>query len=97
MAGPDIAEGLLRASLAVLRPLVRRLMAQGVTFGQLEARLRELFVDVAEQDFALPDRPQTDSRVALLTGLTARRSAGSARPASAAPRRRRSRGTSPRA
>lgn len=52
-----------------MRPLVRRLLAQGVTFGRLEARLRELFVEVADKEFRLPERPQTDSRVALLTGI----------------------------
>ena len=52
-----------------MRPLVRRLLAHGVTFGRLEAGLRELFVDVAERDFPLPGRPQTDSRLALLTGI----------------------------
>ncbi len=45
------------------------MLAHGVTFGRLEARLRELFVEVAENDFALPGRVQTDSRIALLTGI----------------------------
>lgn len=65
----DVGEALLRAAVAVMRPLVRRMLARGVTFGLVEARLRELFVEVAEQDFALPGRTQTDSRIALLTGI----------------------------
>jgi hypothetical protein len=40
-----------------------------VTYGLLEARLRELFVEVAERDFALPDLEPTDSRVSILTGI----------------------------
>ncbi len=45
------------------------MLAEGVTYGQLERELRELFVEVAESDFALPERKQTDSRIAVLTGI----------------------------
>jgi hypothetical protein len=65
----DVGEALLRAAVAAMRPLVRRMLARGVTFGHLEARLRELFVEVAAEDFGLPGRVQTDSRIALLTGI----------------------------
>jgi hypothetical protein len=41
----------------------------GVPFGALEARLRELFVEVAESDLALPGQRQTDSRITLVTGI----------------------------
>ena len=64
-----VREGLLRGATATLRPIVRRLLESGVPFGQLEGRLRELFVEVAERALAIPGRPQTDSRIALLTGL----------------------------
>lgn len=64
-----VREGLLRGATAALRPIVRRLLESGVPFGQLEGRLRELFVEVAEHALAIPGRPQTDSRIALLTGL----------------------------
>jgi Family of unknown function (DUF6502) len=69
MARTDVEDGLLGAAVAALRPLARRLLAAGVPFGRLEARLRRLFVEVADAEFVLPDRPQTDSRVALLTGI----------------------------
>ena len=65
----DIGERLIWAAAQTLRPLVKRLLASGVPFGRLEARLRELFVEVAEAELALPGRRQTDSRVALLTGI----------------------------
>src|SRR5215470_3689724 len=65
----DAGEGLIWAATSTLRPLVQRLLAHGVPFGRLEARLRELFVEVALADLALPGRRQTDSRVALLTGI----------------------------
>src|SRR5712691_6954459 len=60
---------LARAAASILRPLVKRLLAKGVPFGEVEARLRELFVEVAERELALPGRRQTDSRVSLLTGI----------------------------
>jgi hypothetical protein len=40
-----------------------------VPFGQLELSLRELFVEVAEKDLAAPGQRQTDSRIALVTGI----------------------------
>src|SRR2546425_3149504 len=64
-----VTDDFLWAAAEILRPVVKRLLANGVPFGQLEARLRELFVEVAESELALPGRRQTDSRVSLLTGI----------------------------
>ena len=50
--------------------------------------MRELYVNVAEYDFALPDKEQTDSRVSLLTGIhrkEVRRLRGAGAPISATP------------
>src|SRR5215472_6261647 len=65
----DVGERMIWAVASTLRPLVKRLLASGVPFGRLEARLRELFIEVAEAELALPGRRQTDSRVSLLTGI----------------------------
>jgi hypothetical protein len=60
----------LHAPLArLLRPLVRLLIRSGITFPMLTELLRELYVNVAEYDFALQGKEQTDSRVSLLTGI----------------------------
>ncbi|MGV7215808.1 DUF6502 family protein [Bradyrhizobium sp. UFLA05-112] len=60
----------LHAPLArLLRPLVRLCIRSGMTFPALAQLLRELFVNVAEHDFALEGKEQTDSRVSLLTGI----------------------------
>jgi hypothetical protein len=60
----------LHAPLArLLRPLVRLLIRSGITFPILAELLRELYVNVAEYDFALQGKEQTDSRVSLLTGI----------------------------
>jgi hypothetical protein len=53
----------------MLRPVVRHLIAQGVTHPALTQILKEIYLDVAEAEFALPDKRQTDSRLALITGL----------------------------
>ena len=68
---PQNPEGTkLLAQLArLLRPLVRLLIKAGVTFPALSDLLSELYINVAEHDFALSDKPQTDSRVSLLTGI----------------------------
>ncbi|WP_407174073.1 DUF6502 family protein [Bradyrhizobium sp. STM 3562] len=65
-----IAAPKLHAPLArLLRPLVRLCIRSGMTFPALAQLLRELFVNVAEHDFALEGKEQTDSRVSLLTGI----------------------------
>jgi hypothetical protein len=53
----------------ILRPLVRLFIRCGMTFPALCDLLRELYVNVAEYDFALAGKEQTDSRVSLLTGI----------------------------
>lgn len=53
----------------LLRPIVRLLIRAGMTFPALADLLRELYVNVAEHDFALADKEQTDSRISLLTGI----------------------------
>lgn len=66
--------GLPPASLAlairkVLRPLVRLLLHFRIAFPQLAELLKNTYVEVAEDEFRLPDKPQTDTRLSLLTGI----------------------------
>jgi hypothetical protein len=60
---------LLAALRHLLRPLVRLLVARGVTYPMLAELLKQIYVDVADRDFGLADRPPTDSRVSLLSGV----------------------------
>lgn len=53
----------------VLKPLVRLALSQDVNYQMLLEILKSVFVQVAEEDFKLADREQTDSRISLLTGL----------------------------
>ena len=68
-AGFPDATKLHKPLARLLRPLVRLMIRSGLTFPALCDLLRELYVNVAEHDFALPGKVQTDSRVSLLTGV----------------------------
>lgn len=76
---------LLDTVRALLRPVVRQLIAQGVTYPAFSQLVKEVYIDVATRHFPLDFKAQTDSRVALITGIT-RKEIG---------RLRRSRGTAP--
>lgn len=53
----------------MLRPVVRQLLSHGITYPIFDQVVRGLYVEVAEGDFALPHKRQTDSRISLVTGL----------------------------
>ncbi|MGG5819039.1 DUF6502 family protein [Falsiroseomonas sp. HW251] len=60
----------LPAALKVLlRPLVRLMVAHGVTLPTMVGMLKELYVEVAARHFRLGGREASDSRVSLLTGV----------------------------
>jgi len=54
----------------LLRPIVRQMIALGLTFPTYNQMVKRLFLEVAEQEFALPFKRQTDSRLALVTGIS---------------------------
>lgn len=54
---------------SLLRPLLRALIAQGVTAPALYRRIKRLYVEVAEEEFSLGDTRPTDSRISMLTGV----------------------------
>jgi hypothetical protein len=53
----------------LLRPIIRQVIAYGMSYPAFDRLVREVFVEAAEGDFALPFKRQTDSRVALVTGI----------------------------
>lgn len=64
------SEETLQAMLVrVLRPLVKLALASGFNFTAFSAILRRLYIEVAEKEFTLPNKQQTDSRISLLTGV----------------------------
>ena len=60
---------LTRAVKQLLRPLVGLLLDNGLTYGWLSKILKIIYVDVAETEFSLEQKRQTDSRISLLTGV----------------------------
>src|SRR6185437_4103018 len=66
----DSRSALHSAVMRLLRPLVRILLDHGVPFATFAEVARWVYVEVAENHFALPGRKQTDSRISVITGLT---------------------------
>ncbi|MDH3419980.1 MAG: DUF6502 family protein [Gammaproteobacteria bacterium] len=66
----SVRSGLLGAFRVLMRPLVRILIRNGITHNELSETLKLVYVDVADVDFAMPDRKASQSRVAILTGLS---------------------------
>lgn len=60
---------LVMALKRLLRPLVRLLLSFSVQYPYLANLLKLTYVEVATREFPLDERPQTDSRVSLLTGI----------------------------
>jgi Family of unknown function (DUF6502) len=65
-----IHNALVAAIFRVLRPLVRLLLRQGIPFGVMADVVKQVYVDIAFEEFGLSGRKQTTSRVAILTGLS---------------------------
>jgi Family of unknown function (DUF6502) len=63
-------EHVLASLLTLLRPLVRFLLARGISFDSFVEVSKRAFIGVAEKDFGIPGKRQTDSRISVLTGLT---------------------------
>jgi hypothetical protein len=53
----------------MMRPVVRQLITYGISYPAFSRLVRQMYFTVAEQEFALPFKAQTDSRIALLTGI----------------------------
>ncbi len=58
------------AVVRLLRPLVRLLLRNQVPYGAFADLAKWVYADVAAQEFNVENRKQTDSRVAVITGLT---------------------------
>ena len=63
------SDAFLRVLRELLRPLVRTMIARGLTAPVIYALLKRVYVEVAQESFGLDGTPPTDSRIALLTGV----------------------------
>lgn len=58
------------AILGMLRPLIRMLLRNGMTFKTFSNIARRVFVELGMAEFSIEGKRQTISRVAILTGLS---------------------------
>lgn len=70
MTEPDLKLSVLAAYKRLLRPLVRILIRNGISFAEFSEVAKDVYVEAAAEDFPLPDRNMTQGRIAILTGLT---------------------------
>ena len=66
---PSPSPVILGALEKILRPLVRLMLAHQLTYPQISALLKQLYVSVAEDEFQVDQKRQSDSRINLLTGV----------------------------
>src|SRR5690606_22515819 len=65
-----IKDTILGAFRQLLRPLVRILLRNGISWAEYAETAKMVFVEVAAKDFGLDGQRQSASRIAILTGLT---------------------------
>ncbi len=67
---PGNVQALSTVVLRMLRPLVRILLRNGISYGTFADLAKWAYIDVAGREFGLGDRKQSTSRVSILTGLS---------------------------
>ena len=55
-----------------MKPIIRFLLRNGVTWDEFGELSKDIFVDVAREDYGIQQRPTNNSRVAMMTGLSRR-------------------------
>lgn len=69
-SGSHVPPPILIAALRrLLRPLIKLLLVNGITYPFLSNLLKSLYVEVAREEFLLNGKAQTDSRISLLSGV----------------------------
>ncbi|MBA3030410.1 MAG: hypothetical protein FP816_16585 [Desulfobacteraceae bacterium] len=64
------SKALVSALIKILRPLVRILLRNGMSFVTFSNIAKRVYVDMAEEEFGLEGRKQSGSRISVLTGLS---------------------------
>ena len=60
---------LLVAIRRILKPLIRLLLSNDIKYNMMLEELKRVYVGVADEEFKLDNKAQTDSRITLLTGV----------------------------
>ncbi|MDX1914428.1 MAG: DUF6502 family protein [Methylophilus sp.] len=53
----------------LLKPIVRLLLSNGINYTMILEDIKHVFVSVADEEFKIDDKSQTNSRITLLTGV----------------------------
>jgi hypothetical protein len=67
-----VKEVLFEACRHFLRPIVRFLLRNGVTWNEFKELSKEMYVGVAREEYGIQGRPTNNVRVAVITGLSRR-------------------------
>jgi hypothetical protein len=65
-----ITTSISAAITTLLRPLVRLLLRNGIPYRTFADLAKRVYVDVATEEFGIPGRKQSKSRVSVITGLS---------------------------
>jgi len=65
----DLPAPLVAALRRILRPLIRFLLSYGIRYQTFCDLAKSTYIQVAEEEFRLDKKAQTDSRISLLTGV----------------------------
>jgi len=65
----SVGSAINKAIGKLLLPLVRLLLRNGVTYVEFSEMAKQAYVDVANKDFAVPGKKQSQTRVSVLTGI----------------------------
>lgn len=65
----ELPAPLVAALRRILRPLIRLLLSHGIRFQTFCDLVKSTYIQVAEEEFRLDSKAQTDSRISLLTGV----------------------------
>ena len=67
-----VKEAIFQACRHFLRPIVRFLLRNGVTWNEFKELSKDMYVDVARAEYGIQGRPTNNARVAVITGLSRR-------------------------
>lgn len=65
----DLRSILIQSVFKLLKPLVRVLLQQGLSYAEFAEIAKKAYVDVAEKEFEIPGRKQSVARICVLTGI----------------------------
>lgn len=65
-----ITSAISAAITTLLRPLVRLLLRNGIPYQTFAELAKRVYVDIATEEFGIPGRKQSKSRVSVITGLS---------------------------